>query len=144
MKLEHGTFGSIGSTNKEKVVSKEDDLRSLIELGAIKEEREICGKKFQLRTLSAKERLSLLKSLNENPNEEDLFNFNITTLAYSIVSINGKLLEDYYEGNKDDIISLKCEIISNFQSSLITQLLKFYSEITDRGDIQFSVDQVKK
>jgi len=151
-KIEHKTFGSVGMSSVKKVeeieveTSPENALRSLIELGSIKEEKVIFGKSFKMRTLNASERLSLTKILGNDPNHETLFNFNVNVLAYSIESIDNKTLESYHpDYNKNsNIIELRCQIIEAFQPSLINSLLDFYNDITSKSDKQYTIDEIKK
>jgi len=148
-KLEHKTFGSIGTSSVKKVEeieTPENALRSLIELGSVKEERVIFGKSFKMRTLNASERLSLTKILGNDPNHETLFNFNVNVLAHSIEAVDNKTLESYHpDYNKNNnIIELRCQIIEAFQPALVNSLLDFYNDITTKSDKQYTIDEIKK
>lgn len=149
-KIEHKTFGSVGSV-KEPAAQKEQDpqsdLRSLIELGSIIEEKEVNGKVFKMRTLNASERLELAKFLGEEPTAEKLFQFNVKLISMATQEVDGKPLEHYHPGftgdENDDVLGLRYEIVASMQSPVIGELLSFYNDITERSDAQFDIEQVK-
>lgn len=151
-KLEHKTFGSVGVSSFKKVEevkeieTPENALRSLIELGCVKEEKVLFGKLFKMKSLSASERLSLTKILGNEPNHETVFSFNINILAYSIESVDNKPLESYHPDyvKNSNIIELRCQIIEAFQPALINSLLDLYNDITAKSDKQYSIDEIKK
>jgi hypothetical protein len=122
----------------------EIDLRSLIELGCIKEEIKIGEMTFILRTLNASEKFDLASILGDNPDASKMFDLNLHILAQSIETVNGQKLEDLHP-NKDsgEPLLLKKQIISAMQTSVIQKLTEFYSQITERADAQFSVEQIK-
>jgi hypothetical protein len=152
VKLEHKTFGTIGSAEEpvmQKEQEKENDLRSLIELGCVTDTVTIDDKVFELSTIHSSKKLELAGYLNgENPSTEMLFNFNIKTLASAINSVNGVPLENFHPKFKNGatpeaIDQLRCEIISSMQSPVIGKLLTFYNEISERSETQYDAKQVK-
>ncbi len=147
--LRHAAFGSVGEKrveSKEEPKLTEVDLRSLIELGCVKDTVDIGGMKFTLRSLNASEKLylsNILKPEDENDSTK-LFEFQIMVLSLSVESINGKLLEELHSNFPHiDAMDAKKEILSNMYMSVLASLLAFYKEISDRADNQFTIEQVK-
>ena len=149
MELKHKTFGSVSNDRPERTEDKvmpQDDLKNLIELGCIKEEITIGNLTFVLRSLNASERLELAKLIGESPTTDTLFEFNTKLLALAIQSVNGKPLEALYPSEHAkgmDIITLRCNIISSLQAPVINRLLECHTQLTERCDAQFDVEQVK-
>lgn len=148
-KLEHNNIFKPAVPAQETVSQgSENDLRSLIELGSIIDSVRISDKVFELKTLSAYERLILSKSLKDDITVEEMFDFNIRLLSSVIVSINGKTLETYHPNynaqlDESQYMSLKCDIISRLQPPVINKLLNFYDGLTKRSESQFETEQVK-
>ena len=141
--IRHKVLGTVGAAEKKEVMT-EVDLKSLIELGCIKDVVKIGGFEFTIRSLSTTERFELSKEFGdkEQLSNEDQFNFNVKLLSFSIESVNGKPLEDLHP-NEQDIFKAKMEIISALQTPVISKLLEFCSSIMQRCDAQFSAEQVK-
>lgn len=140
--IKHGTFGSYGKTEDEK---KKVDLRSLIELGCVKEIVSINGIKFELRSLSATEKMEASKFLGTDADPEKLFNFNILLLSMAVDKVNDVPLEELYEGEPtNNILAARQYIIRQLQSSVLSKLLESYANLVERADSQFTADQVKK
>ena len=80
-----------------------DDLRSLIEVGCIRDEETIDGIVFKLRSLTSSERIELSQFPTETTDEKWRLNYQM--LAYSVEYVNGKPLEFYHpdktNGDKD-------------------------------------------
>jgi len=144
IELNHKILGTVGATKEESKIEM-TDLQSLIELGCIKEEVEIGGIMFSIRSLSATERISLSKEFGKNElDEETMFNFNIKLLAIAVESVNGQPLESLHPKPSGNQISIKTDIISSLQTPVIAKLLESYANIAERCDKQFGLDQVKK
>ncbi len=163
VELTHKTLGSVGAQKKQETPKNQepmtnDDLKSLIELGAIIDTVDIGGSVFKMRSLSSAERLSLA-SIADNDlvaggnadndlvaggNAEQIFDFNTKLLAVAITSVNGTPLELLHpDGITGDPVTLKTDIIKSLQTPVINKLLEFYQTITDRCDSQFTAEQVK-
>lgn len=146
--LKHGVFGS-SNPNQPKEESKEEsrktDLRSLIELGCVKDSIEIGGTTFVMRSLGEREKLEISQILlaKEKPDANTLFEFNIRVLANSIVSANGVPLENMHPEADKDPLSKKMEILSNMQTPVLGKLIEFYEKITERCDEQYTAEEVK-
>jgi len=143
--VKHGTFGVAGMAKTvEKPKMSEIDLKSLIELGCVKEEIKIGTMVFVMRTLNATEKFDLASVLGDNPDATKMFDLNLHILAQSIETVNGQKLEDLHP-NKDtgEPIFLKKQIIAAMQTPVIQKLIEFYTQITERADAQFSVEQIK-
>jgi hypothetical protein len=140
------SIGSLG-VSKEKPAMAVGDLKSLIELGCIRDELIIDGKTFKFRTLSSSERVRLVSVLGtETLTQEKLYEFNLNLLAHGLDSVNDKPLETYHPdfGPGKDTHHQKLEILSFMQTPVINKLLEFYNELIARCDSQFSVDTLKK
>lgn len=143
--LKHSTFGTVGTTASKEPENKMNlsDLQSLIELGCIRDQVEIGGKIFSMRSLNAMERLELAKFLGEEPTAERLFSFNTKLLAVSIETVNGIPFENFHTNSELDPISRKQELLSVMQSPVLGRLLEFYNTITERCDAQFNLEEAK-
>jgi hypothetical protein len=153
IELKHKVLGSVGAPKENEhalttEVMPEDDLRSLIELGCIRDKIKIGELTFVMKSLSASEQMSLAKSVvtetKDDPNKT--FSFNVQLLAMSIETVNGKPLERFHPENFADAagqIACKVDIITAMQTPVIFKLLEFYQEITDRCYKQFTAEQVK-
>lgn len=148
--IKHNIFGSVGSKHQEsnkptQANNQMDqvDLKSLIELGCIKDTLVIENMSFAFRTLNVNERMMASDFLGENPNARKMFDFNVLVLAMAIESVNGVPLENMYNQNDKDYLEIRKQIISNFQPAVLSQLLNFYSTLTNRADAQFTGEQVK-
>jgi len=147
--LKHSVFGTVGSSEPKVSEQKEptrmsvDDLQSLIELGCVRDQVEINGRTFSMRTLNAMERLELAKFLGDEPTAERLFDFNTKLLAVSIETVDGLPFEDFHSNPKLDPIQRKQELLAVMQSPVLGKLLEFYNEITERCDAQFDLEEIK-
>ena len=144
--IKHPTFG-VGNVKvaPEQVPAKlgEDDLKSLIELGCLREEFEVGEKKFVIKTLNASERLQVSKKEAGDLSEIDLLGVQCEILSLAIESINGRPLEDYHPNENMDPLERRKEILAHMQSPVIMELLAKFIEITNKADGQFSVEAVK-
>ena len=140
------SIGSFG-VSKEKPLMDVGDLKSLIELGCIRDQLIIDDKTFKFRTLSSSERVKLVSVLGtETLTQEKLYEFNLNLLAHGLVSVNDKPLESYHPdfGVGKDTHHQKLEILSFMQTPVINKLLEFYNDLIARCDSQFNVETLKK
>ena len=149
-------IGSVGSVQQTEVASTPmvaDPLKSLIELGLIRDSITIGDKTFVLKSLNSEERVLISKHIKdisqrslekEFLDPEDIIEMSSITLAYSIETVNGMPLENLHPNADLDPINRKRQIIAQLQSPVIGQLNKKYKEIMDVSDGQFSVEEVKK
>jgi hypothetical protein len=153
VELKHKVLGSVG-TPKEKIeeqvlsteIMPEADLKSLIELGCIRDEVQIGQLTFSMRSLNAAEKLELAGSMVTEEDDAKLFAFNARMLAMSIETVNGKPFENLHpEKGSSDEARLRCrvDLINSMQTPIIAKLLEFYQEINDRCEAQFTAEQVK-
>lgn len=153
VELKHNVFGSTGTQPAQQQVEDSSekkpmanlDLRSLIELGCVKDELVIGDMTFRMRSLNVSERREIGTFLGdlENLDPDKLFDSNMLILAMSIEAVNDQPLESLYDGAPVDALTAKRVLLSNMQNSVLTKLLDFYTEISDRADAQFTPDQVK-
>lgn len=147
VEIHHKDFGSSKRVEKLPEAPKmaTTDLRSLIELGCIKDNLKVGDITFSFKTLSATDKLSASKLFSEDLSAEALFAFNMTVLAMSIEAVDGKLLEEYHPNFAvgADVVELKRDLLSAMQPAVLGQLIDFYSKITQRGDAQFTEQQIK-
>lgn len=145
--LHHKILGTVGAPKQqkeEKEQMSDIDLQSLIELGCVKEEVVLGSVTFLLRSLSASERMSLAKEFGTELLSDDvLFNFNIKVLAISIETINGRPVAGFHPDPSANELQAKMEIISALQPPVIAKLLGAYSDISNRCDKQFGLEQIK-
>lgn len=144
--LRHKTLGTVGARmdqeeTKEPIAPA--DLQSLIELGCVKEEIEVGGFAFLLRSLSATERMALSKEFNSELSDQELFQFNLKLLAMAIESVNGQPLESLHPQPSGEELTMKMDIVASLQTPVITKLIDAYGKIMDRCDRQFGLEQVK-
>jgi hypothetical protein len=121
----------------------ETDLKSLIDLGCIRDSINIGNTIFVMRTLNVSERISLSSFIGEDQDTQKQFDFNVKLLAIAIETVNGKLLEELHPDTEKDSILAKIDLLSAMQPPVLAKLLEFYTEITKRADTQFTLEQVK-
>ena len=148
VELSHKILGTVGAPKEpeaQKPQMNDLDLQSLIELGCIRDIVQIDNLTFVMRSLNAAERIELSNAAVEE-NIDKVFAFNAKLLAMSIETVNGRPLESFHPSNASDnagTLGLKVDIIMSMQTPVISRLLSFYQEITERCDKQFTVEQVK-
>lgn len=150
VELRHKSFGSSMGTITQKpevqLEQKECDLKSLIELGCVKDSIKLGEFTFQLRSLNATERFNLAQFMGKDAVDENkMFQLNIRVLALAIDTIDGKSLETFHPnfGKDANTLQLREEIVSSLQTATITKLLEFYNDISQRSDVQFETVQIK-
>jgi len=146
--LYHNTFGASGGKKAEvpeKPKMADVDLRSLIELGCIRDDIAIGNIVFTMRTLNISERLETLNFLGIEPDSQKMFEFNMRVLAMAVESANGKRLETLHPDFTDsgDFITMKKSLITAMQPAVLNKLMEFYTKISERGESQFSTEQIK-
>ena len=149
--LYHGTFGVSGSKKEQpapeiqKSKMNDIDLRSLIELGCVRDDITIGDIVFTMRTLNISERLETLSFLGDSSDPQKMFEFNMRVLAMSIEAANGRKLETLHPNLEKGIdpTVLKKELIIAMQPAVLNKLMDFYGKIVERSDAQFSAEQLK-
>jgi len=141
VEIKHKTLGVIGKEPEAQMA--EADLKSLVELGCIKDEIDIGGRKFVIKTLGSLDRIRLAQEYDKDATEEDKIMYNIKMLACSIESIDNFPVESYHPNPEKDVLKAKMEIIGALQTPVILRLLEGLQEIMKRCDAQFSTEQVK-
>lgn len=150
--LYHGTFGASGGKKAEQSAPETQkpkmtdiDLRSLIELGCVRDNIAVGDIVFTMRSLNISERLETLTFLGESPDAQRLFEFNMRVLAMSVEAANGRQLETFHPRFEEggDLMALKRELIVAMQPPVLNKLMDFYASITERSEAQFSAGQVK-
>lgn len=146
VELKNDIFGKIGTPIEQSSVQKQmntDDLKSLIELGSIKDKIEISGREFSMRTLNALERISLANFLGNEPSAEKLFEFNIKLLATAIENVDNQPLENFHTESNLNPIERKQDLLRVMQTPVLGRLLEFYNQLTKRCDSQFDIEEIK-
>jgi hypothetical protein len=139
----HSSMGTVGSSSEP--LTKIKDLKSLIELGCIREEINVGGVVFKFRTLSAVERVNLSSVLGNDVTKERIFDFNLNLLANALESVDGEPLElRHPKKDEMDAIKAKVEILAAMQTPVIDKLWVFYNDLLTRCDTQFDAEQIKK
>jgi len=153
VEMKHKVLGTVGAPKEQEKKPElpamtDIDLKSLIELGCVRDSVQIGNLSFTMRSLNAAEKLLLADLTAPDKTDAELFAFNAKMLAISIESVNGKPFESLHpsyapkmsESEKTDI---KVDLISAMQTPAIAMLLEFYQTISDRCEAQFTVEQVK-
>ena len=159
MKITHEIFGSSNPNMQEQSVKQpmsRNDLFQLLELGRIEDELKIGEVVFKLKTLSAIELSNVYKTFSDiaNMDEKDAnailekdrsqyLSLSSTILANAIISVNGVPMEKMVNEENEDPISLKKDIIANFQWPVIHKLMNFYTEIAAKAGAEFG-EELKK
>lgn len=146
VELKHGVFGGVRSPKEETQEPTKmatPDLKSLVELGCVRDEIAIGDMRFAMRSLSAAESVEINRRATEATQDpQKLFELNIFVLALSIDTVNGVPLEDFGEPS-DNILAARQRVISQLQGPVLSKLLDCYVELTKRAGSQFSAEQVK-
>jgi len=158
MTITHDTFGSSNPNKKEPQPMTRGDLFQLLELGRLENEIKIGQILFKMKTLSAIELSSIYKEFGEDLTEmegKDLsevfvtknsryLKLSSTILAYSIISVNDAPLESFVDTDEEgDIVTLKKNIIANFQWPVIHSLMEFYNNLIGKANAEFG-EELKK
>lgn len=155
VEMKHGVFGSIGKTESKPEQPEQPakptaktDLRSLVELGCIRDNVSIGDMTFTLRSLNSSERMAAMNMVGEEDlKPQQLFDFNVLILSMAVETVNGVPLEQVFlNGGGDpnvDPVEAKKAIVANMQHSVIARLIQSYNSITERADAQFTAEQVK-
>lgn len=128
------------------------DLRELIFLGKVLEEVIIDGFRFEISTLTSKEKRELVISLSQVSGGGVAAHLRTEALSFALKKVNGVPLEELYEfygGNEEglDVIDKKRFILENMQASLVEKLFEEYESIVERSEGLYSEkfgDDVKK
>lgn len=143
VEIKHKTFGAGGHQPEEKKMDVAD-LRSLIELGCVRDSVTIGNMTFELRSLSAVENMEAAKFLGENPDAEKVFELNVLLLSMAIESVNGTPLESLYEGEQTpNVLVARQSVIRQLHGSVLGALMKCHHDISTKANSQFSGEQVK-
>jgi hypothetical protein len=122
-------------TVEEETSPQISELRDLLFFGRVKERVSIGGYFFELTTLTNKQQRELISRLVKMSAEERLLHIKPTTLALSLVSINGLPAEELYDGQEElDTLDMKLEVISEMQSALVERLFVEYEKINDKSN----------
>lgn len=128
---------------------KKSELSDLFLLGFIEEDKEIGNFVFKMKTLSNGEIKEITKVINVvSKDASQIVGTQDIILAYSIVSVNGVSLEDIYSGSEKEMSPLRkrLDVIKGLQSSVTTELLSFYTQISKKSESLVSVteEELKK
>lgn len=127
--------------------AKKTLLQDLIFLGSAREEVDVNGVKFAIRTLTHEETGELLRRA-ERLEQTDTFTIRTLTLATVIEQINGIAFDtiandldgaDQYETMLDRKVGVLCKM----QRVVVNHLYVKYVELSDRSENQFSGEEVK-
>jgi len=140
----HNVFGSVGTAPVQEKVDPNVDLKSLIELGCIRDHKKIGEMTFFLKTLNLVDRVRLTSTLSPDSTREELVDFQINLLANAIESVDGKSLESLHPDQEMDPFKRKIDIIAAFQSPVTNALMKLYEDMIKRCDAQYDIEQIKK
>jgi len=141
----HNVFGSVGTASaQEKQADPNVDLKSLIELGCIRDSKKIGDMTFYLKTLNLVDRVRLTSTLTPDSTREEFVDFQINLLASAIENIDGKTLESLHPDQTMDPFKRKVDIVAAFQSPVTNALMRLYDEMLKRCDAQYDLEQIKK
>ena len=159
MEITHETFGSSNPNMQKQPVKQpmsRNDLFQLLELGRIEDELKIGEIVFKLKTLSAIELSNVYKTFSDIADmdekdanavlEKDRSQYLLlssTILANAIISVNDVPMEQMVDGENQDPILLKKDIIINFQWPVIHKLMNFYTEMAAKAGAEFG-EELKK
>lgn len=145
VEIKHNVLGVVGAPEEkeERQDMTATDLKSLIELGCIRESVEIDGRVFVMKTLGSLDRVKLAGEYNQDATDAEKFIYNIQMLAYSLESIDGKPTESYHSSPKKDILGTKMEIIGALQMPVIVRLLAQLTKMMERCDAQYDIGEIK-
>lgn len=140
MEIKHKSFGSVGSSGM-----SEPDLRSLIELGCIKETVKLGNLTFSIRTLSVVEAQHAASVFDGEPTNKQVMEFNFRLLAMAVEKVNNTPLEKFDDdSNETDLLARRINVLKRLQPSIFSKLLEVYENMTARANAQFRDEQVKK
>jgi hypothetical protein len=145
--IRSNVFGTVGKPSQRAAepapAMSMPDLRSLIELGCIRDSVTVGETVFTMRSLSATERVQLMKFVSTEPTDEVTFGFNVRLLSMAIETVNGVPFEEFHPDSEMDPLSRREQVLSQMQMPVLAQLLDLYNKITARCDSQFEREQLK-
>jgi len=121
------------------------DLKSLIELGRIRDSIMIGGLKFEMETLSDDAQREIFKRMSDDDGAAGADSFvrlRRLTVALAMVGLNGQAFEDLMPGS-ENAIDRKIAIIARMQDSIVEKLFDFYNGLLERSDNEVTAPQVK-
>lgn len=149
VELKHETFGAVGTPSIPEDPPKQEskmpatDLRSLIELGCIRDSVTIGDKTFGLRSLNVSERQELANFLGAKPDEKGYLAFNLKVLAMTVETVDNLPFEMYHTDHEKGPMQRRIELLSCLQAPVISRLLVCYNDISERCDKQFNLEEAK-
>ncbi len=144
--IEHSTLSKRESSNMGAVFEKMESLKDeqpeeiksesvipafkdLILLGKIFEVVEIGSYKFQISTLSNKQRKSVMDRITKLPPQDQVINIKPYTLAESIISVNDLDLVQISNLDKGSDFEKKLDVIAEWQAILVDKLFERYESM---------------
>lgn len=138
-----GPAGKINELDPFPVEKPAKELENLFMLGFVEGERKIGEFTFKLRTLTNAENQHVINLLN---NSDNAFDAQDVMLAHSIVSVNGILLEERYDGPDDELepVRKKLYVIKKLQSQVINDLVNYYNGLVAKSNQEINPEDLKK
>lgn len=118
------------------------DLRKLVELGKVQDIIQIGDFHFELATLSDSQQAKAYKIIQNGEDSEAFFKLRRVIVAFSLISINGQLVEEIDMGEKTDS-EKRLSLVESFQGNVVDKLYEFYESILNRSQKEIDPEQVK-
>lgn len=122
------------------------NLRSLVELGKIRDHITIGGLRFEMETLDDDAQREIFKRMVDDDDTsvgaDSFVRLRRLTVALALTKLNDQAFEDVMSG-KEDAIDKKVAIVSKMQDSVVEKLFDFYNNLLEQGQEKIAPDQVK-
>lgn len=120
------------------------DLKSLIELGRVRDNVLIGGMRFEMETLNDEAQREIFRRVSNDPSEgaDSFVRLRRLTVAVALTRVNDQPFEDLMPGESNSL-DRKVEIISRMQDSVVDRLFEFYNELMERSRKDITPKQVK-
>lgn len=120
------------------------DLKSLIELGRVRDSILIGKIRFEMETLDDEAQREIFRRVsNDAVDGADSFvRLRRLTVAVATMRVNDQPFEDLMPG-AGDALDRKIQIISRMQDSVVDRLFEFYNELVERSQKDIAPGQVK-
>lgn len=118
------------------------NLRSLIELGKVRDTITIGGMEFAMETLNDDEQQMVFKRAGEQTGADSFMELRRLVVAMSVTSVNGRPMESLVPGEREPL-DKRMAVVRSMQGHVVEKLYEFHDVLLERAQQEISPEQVK-
>jgi len=118
------------------------DLRSLIELGKVRDTVTIGGMTFAMETLTDDEQQAVFKRAGDQTGADSFMELRRIVVAMSVTAVNNQPLESLVAGDQSPL-DKRMAVVSNMQGHVVEKLYEFHDVLLGRAQQEIDPEQVK-